>query len=108
MKVKLAEALLRRKELNEKVDQLKKINVENLFETRAARKKVTEDVDDIVAKVPKIGLPQVAAGYDWYAKQLRLIDAVIQQANWATEVEVNDSTMADYVEAEKTKSPVNN
>ncbi len=98
MKVKLAEALLRRKELNEKVEQLKKINVENLFEVRAQRKNVTENIDDVIAKVPKIGLNQVAAGYDWYAKQLRLIDAAVQQANWVTEVDVPDSSMADYTE----------
>lgn len=96
MKVKLAEALLRRKELNEKVESLKKINVENLFEIRVQRKNVTESVDDVVAKVPKITLPEVTAGYDYYAKQLRLIDAVIQQANWTTEIEVDNNAMQDY------------
>ena len=98
MNVKLAEALLRRKELNEKVDQLKKINVENLFEVRVQRKNVTENVDDVIAKVPKISLAQVTAGYDWYAKQLRLIDAAIQQANWTTEIEVGNDVMKDYSE----------
>lgn len=98
MKVKLAEALLRRKELNNKVIQLTKINVEGLFETKAARKKVTDDVDDIVVKVPKITLAQVAAGHDWYAKQLRLVDAAIQQANWTTEIEVGPDVMKDYSE----------
>lgn len=98
MKIKLAEALLRRKELNEKVEQLKKINVQGLFEVKGQRKNVTENVDDIILTVPKITLSQVAAGYDWYAKQLRLIDAVIQQANWVTEIEVTASTMEDYKE----------
>jgi hypothetical protein len=98
MKVKLAEALLRRKELNEKIEQLKKINVQGLFEVKAARKKVTDDVDDIVMTVPKITLAQVAAGYDWYAKQLRLVDAAIQQANWITEIEVGQEVMKDYTE----------
>ncbi len=98
MKIKLAEALLRRKELNEKVEQLKKINVENLFEVRAQRKNVTENIDDVIAKVPKISLGQVAAGYDWYAKQLRFIDAAVQQANWVTEIDVPGSSMEDYTE----------
>ena len=98
MKVKLAEALLRRKELNNKVEQLKKINLEGLFEVKAQRKNVTENIDDIVVKVPKITLAQVAAGHDWYAKQLRLVDAAIQQANWTTEVEVGDNVMKDYTE----------
>jgi hypothetical protein len=101
MKIKLAEALLRRKELNEKVDQLKKINVEGLFEVKATRRNVTENVDDVVVKVPKITLAQVAAGFDWYAKQLRLVDAAIQQANWTTEIEVGNDVMKDYVEPVK-------
>jgi hypothetical protein len=103
MKIKLAEALLRRKELNEKVDQLKKINIEGLFEVKATRRNVTENVDDVVVKVPKITLPQVAAGFDWYAKQLRLVDAAIQQANWTTEIDVAPDVMKDYVESVKEK-----
>ncbi len=95
MKIKLAEALLRRKELNEKVDQLKGIKVEGLFEVKVKRMNVTESVDDVTAKVPKITLNEVTAGYDYYAKQLRLIDAAIQQANWTTEIDVKD-TMKDY------------
>jgi hypothetical protein len=98
MKVKLAEALLRRKELNEKVEQLKKINVQGLFEVKASRKNVTENVDDVIVSVPKITLNQVASGYDWYAKQLRLVDAAIQQANWITEIEVGNDVMKDYTE----------
>jgi hypothetical protein len=98
MQIKLAEALLRRKELNEKIDQLKQINKEGLFVVKAKRVKVTDDVDDVVASVPKITLAQVAAGFDWYAKQLRLIDAAIQQANWTTEIEVDQDVMKDFVE----------
>jgi len=98
MKVKLAEALLRRKELTAKVEQLKKINLEGLFETKATRRKVTEDIDDVIAKIPKITLAQVSAGHDWYAKQLRLIDAAIQQANWVTEIEVGQDVMKDFSE----------
>jgi len=96
-KVKLAEALLRRKELNEKVDQLRVINVKDLFETQVRRQPVSESTDEVTAKVPKITLNEVAAGYDYYSKQLRLIDAAIQQANWVTEIDVKD-TMKDFVE----------
>ncbi len=97
MKIKLAEALLRRKELNEKVDQLKKINVEGLFDVRVKRLNVTESIDDVTAQVPKISLNQVTAGYDYYAKQLRLVDAAIQQANWSTEIDVGQ-VMEDFVD----------
>ncbi len=99
MKIKLAEALLRRKELNEKVDQLRKINVEGLFDVKVRRQNVTESVDDVTASVPKITLSQVTAGFDYYAKQLRLVDATIQQANWTTEIEVAGDVMKDFVES---------
>jgi len=94
MKVKLAEALLRRKELQEKVGQLKQIRAEALFEVKMQRRQVNEDYDDIVAQVPKLTTSQVTAEYDFYARQLRRIDAVIQQANWTTEVEIE--SMEDY------------
>jgi hypothetical protein len=99
MKIKLAEALLRRKELQQKVDVLRQINEKALFEVRAQRKNVTENLDDIVAMVPKLTASQVTAEYDWHARQLRLVDAAIQQINWTAEVEVQDSVMSDYAKA---------
>lgn len=98
MKVKLAEALLRRKELQEKVDQLRSINVEGLFETQAKRVKVTDSVDDLVAKVPRISMGQVSHAFDAHAKALRKVDAAIQRANWETDIEVEDTVMQDYVD----------
>jgi len=96
MKVKLAEALLRRKELQGKVDALKQIQDKNLFEVKAQRKQVTDSIDDIVAMVPKLTASQVTAEYDWHARQLRLVDAAIQQANWTCEIEVQETVMADF------------
>lgn len=96
MQVKLAEALLRRKELRDKVAQLATIKQDQLFEVVMQRRQVNETVDDIVAKVPKLTAVEVTAEYDFYARQLRLIDAAIQQANWTTEVDVADSTQQDY------------
>lgn len=100
MKVKLAEALLRRKELQGKVDVLKQIQDKNLFEVKAQRKQVTDSIDDIVAMVPKLTAGQVTAEYDWHARQLRLVDAAIQQANWTCEIELQETVMADYKKAE--------
>ena len=96
MKVKLAEALLRRKELQGKVDMLKHIQDKNLFEVKAQRRQVTESLDDIIASVPKLTASQVTAEYDWHARQLRLVDAAIQQANWTCEIEVDQTVMSDY------------
>lgn len=94
--VKLAEALLRRKELAEKVKLLTQIKATALFEVRAQRVKVTDNVDDLVAQVPKLAVSQVTAEYDWHARQLRLVDAAIQNCNWVTALEVPDSVMQDY------------
>lgn len=96
MKVKLAEALLRRKELQQKVDLLHQIKATALFEVRAQRRQITDGLDDIVAQVPKLTASQVTHEYDWHARQLRLVDAAIQQANWTTEIDVGPSTMKDY------------
>ena len=100
MKVKLAEALLRRKELQEKVDQLRQINQKELYEIKAKRVNVTESVDDLVAQVPKLSINQVTMAFDWHARRLRMVDAAIQQANWNTEIDVDDTAMDDYVEVE--------
>lgn len=96
--IKLAEALLRRKELQEKVDVLRQINQKNLFEVKVQRQNVTENVDNIIAQVPKIDIGQVTAAFDWHSRRLRLVDAAIQQANWSTELEVQDDVMSDYKE----------
>lgn len=95
-KIKLAEALLRRKELQGKVDALKQIKDKDIFEVKFQRKAVNDNIDDIVAQVPKLTASQVTAEFDFYARQLRLVDAAIQQANWTVEVEVGDTVMGDF------------
>lgn len=96
MEIKLAEALLRRKELQGKVDQLSRIKEANLFEAKITRRKVSENIDDILAQVPKLNAAQVTSEYDFYARALRKIDAAIQQANWITNVGVDAKVMADW------------
>ncbi len=96
IKIKLAEALLRRKELDGKVKILSAIKASALFEVKCVRKQITDNIDDITASVPKLTVSQVTAEYDFYSRQLRLVDAAIQQANWTTELDVDGSVMADY------------
>jgi len=98
MKIKLAEALLRRKELNNKVAILRELDIKKLFELRVQRKPVNQDagIDEIVMQIPKVSTEQITRAHDWHARQLRLIDAAIQQANWNTELDVDQSTMSDY------------
>jgi len=97
MKIKLAEALLRRKELQEKVEQLKPIKDNQvIYQIRAQRIKVTDGLEDLHADYPKLDLSQVTAEYDFYARALRLIDAAIQQANWTCDIDTDEKTMGDY------------
>lgn len=97
MDIKLAEALLRRKELSQKLDSISHIKENQLFyQVRAKRVNVMEGIDEINADFPKLTLSQVIAEYDFVAKQLRLIDALIQQANWTTVLDVDPMVMEAY------------
>jgi len=101
MKIKLAEALLRRKELSGKVEMLSTIKERDFFDLKVTRKPVSEGIDDIVAGIPKLTAGQVTREFDWHSRQLREIDAAIQQANWTTEIEVKADNMSDYKEEAK-------
>ena len=103
-KIKLAEALLRRKELANKVAVLSDIKTKDIFELVVKRQPVTESVDDIQAGVPKLTASQVTREFDWHLRQLREIDAAIQQANWTTEIDVRPDNMADYTEPDQGKN----
>ncbi len=97
-KIKLAEALLRRKELQGKVDTLKTIDDKRMYEIKVNRQSVSDGIDNVVAQVPKIKMEQLTASLDWHSRRLRLVDAAIQQANWSTEIDVEDSVMSDFKE----------
>lgn len=98
MEIKLAEALLRRKELSEKLNVLRHFKDNQMYyEIRAQRVKVTEGIDELSANYPKLNVSEVTAEYDLVAKQLRLIDAMIQQANWTTVLSIDPIIMAASV-----------
>ena len=98
MQIKLAEALLRRKELQAKVDQISSIKAQNIYDLRVQRIKITDSVDEVTANVPKLNLSQVTAEYDHYARQLRLVDAAIQQANWTSVIDCEGDVMCPWSE----------
>ena len=101
MGMKLADALLRRKELQKKVDQIQAIKDKDVFEFVFERKQVSDQLDDIRANVPKLELNQVTKEYDYYANKLRLIDAAIQQLNWTTDITVDPFVWKDFAEGGK-------
>lgn len=87
--MKLAEGLLLRKQLQEKVAQLtplRNVGVNGVFEQRVERRNVTENVDEITVTTPRITLADITRTYDHYAGELRKLDSAIQQANWTAEL----------------------
>jgi len=92
----LQHALLRRKELQNKLDRMKTIAIKDLFETKVVRKNVTESVDDVTATVAKLTYSEFNEEWDYYSAQLRKIDAAIQQANWETQCKADESLMLDF------------
>ena len=94
--MKLAEALLRRKELQEKVSRIAVVKDRDIFEIVTTRRPAHEGIDDVIAKVSRLSLAEVTDEYDFYAKRLRLIDAAIQQANWNTEIDVDSTVTNDF------------
>lgn len=98
-KIELQVALLRRKELAGKIAVAAQIKSAQVYELKVTRKAVHEGIDDITAQVPRLSLAEVMAEHDFYAKQLRLLDAIIQKANWSTMVDAEQSGIdlfADY------------
>lgn len=97
MDIKLAEALLRRKELSEKLNVLRHFKDNQMFyEIRGQRNKITDGLDELNANYPKLTASQVTAEYDFVARQLRLIDGLIQQANWTTILDVDPMVMEAF------------
>jgi len=97
MDIKLAEALLRRKELQEKLNIVRQIkDTQLIYQVRNKRIQVTEQIESLDVDFPKLELSQVTAEYDFIAKQLRLVDALIQQANWNTDLEVDPMVLDTY------------
>lgn len=97
---KLAECLLRRKELQQKLDRMSLINRKDLFKTEVQRVRVAEGFDDIQVKMPVVKFADFDAEYNYYAKQLRLIDAAIQNMNWTTDVDNVSTCFDDFVVVE--------
>ena len=91
--MKIAQALLLRKQLEKKVSQLepiKNMGEQGLFETKVKRLNVGTDIDEVSIQVPKMTLSEVTAEYDKYSSALRKIDASIQKANWEFDVDFTD------------------
>jgi len=88
--IKVAEALLLRKQLEAKVKQLEQLKLagENgVYKEEVSRRSISDNVDEIIAKVPRVSIASITAAYDHYANALRKIDGRIQEANWTNTIE---------------------
>lgn len=95
--MKIAEALLLRKQLQSKVDQLtpiKDLGEKGVLELHSKRVNINETTDEIQFQVPKVTLADVTSEYDHYATELRKLDAAIQKANWEFEVGYTETKKA--------------
>ena len=94
--MKIAEALLLRKQLQDKVEQLKPIKQmgeQGIFEMKSQRVNVSQEVDEVKFQVPRLSLKDVTKTYDHYASELRKLDASIQKANWEFDVDYKESKL---------------
>lgn len=104
--MKIAQALLLRKQLEKKVAQLEPIKSfgdQGMFETKTKRLNVSQEVDEVSIQVPRITLADVTEEYDKYASALRKIDVAIQKANWEFDVDFADKENPFEKAAVKTK-----
>jgi hypothetical protein len=104
----IAESLVLRKHLQNKVEQLKPIyeaGERGMFELKVDRVPVSsgqdEKVDELRMKVPRVTMADVTQEYDKYAKALRVLDTKIQEANWKYKVDFDESVYLP--ETKKTK-----
>lgn len=91
--MKIAEALLLRKQLEAKVKQLEPLKLQGdrgLFELKVERVNVSDGVDEAKFQIPRVTLEDVTKEYDHYATELRKLDTSIQKANWAFDVDYKE------------------
>ena len=81
--MKIAEALLLRKNLEQKMSRLEIFKDADLYEVKTSRKQIKEgEIEEITSKVPKLSLKDVMEEYNALSKKIRQLDASIQKANW--------------------------
>jgi len=91
--MKIAQALLLRKQLEAKVRQLEPLKVQGdngVFDISVERVKISDEIEEARIRTPKISMSELTKAYDHYATELRKIDASIQQANWQYDVEYTE------------------
>ena len=94
--LKLAEGLLLRKQLVQRLEALEPLKRQaeaGYFVSKVTRVNVTagtpekEGVDEVTQETPKITTKDIYAEHDMLATSLRKLDAKIQQVNWTADLD---------------------
>lgn len=83
--MKIAEALLYRKQCEAKVQQLtgiKQFGETGALELKVQRIKINDEIEEAKLTIPRVTMEEVTREYDFWAGELRKVDAAIQEANW--------------------------
>ena len=91
--MKLAQALLLRKQLESEVKRLEPLRLQwqqGLFETKTSRRSISTEIDEIIVTSPKVSFEEFTKEFSKKATQLRKLDAAIQQANWLTDIDFKE------------------
>ena len=100
--ISIALALLRRKELKGLVSSINNFKDAVTYDPQIRRDHVADDVDNVTIRAARVTRADVVAQLNFYSAKLRMIDSVIQNANWTTRVEVDAAVMADFVADDET------
>ncbi len=101
--MKLAEALLLRKQLAQKVEQLRPLKIngdQGVYQDQTQRIKISDDVEELRLKIARVDIKTVTREFDHAATSLRKLDALIQQANWAVDISFSETDAAPAPVAE--------
>lgn len=96
--ITVAEALLKRKHLAERVEVLRPLKNgadKGLFETRISRIKVSDDIDEAKLDIAKIKPEEITKEWDKACAELRKLDGLLQKANWTNVIDLSDLSSLD-------------
>lgn len=101
--VKLAELLVRRKELEDRIRRAPaphnfRVSAEELFQEISERVPIADGLGDLVTKVKRKAPSELKPFQvvDTLQRKLREVDACIQKTNWDTQVEVSKTVLDNF------------
>tara|TARA_R100001163_G_C4997272_1_gene147735 strand:- start:416 stop:736 length:321 start_codon:yes stop_codon:yes gene_type:complete len=94
--VPLAELLIRRNDLKDKLERVKPLTNRDLYGQKVQRISVSDSVDEVTVQVPRLSYDEIDGNWNHISRQLRKVDALIQRTNWETQVAIDPELLQDY------------